>query len=139
MRALTVRQPYADAIVWGGKATENRGRPVSGMHLGTTILIHAGKELHASKVTAADLELPHAPDVRGAIIGTAVLDSCHEADPNGCCAPWGMLGFWHWTLRAARPLSRPVPADGALGLWTPTADVVGKVLAADPTIPGAAL
>ncbi|GAA2770455.1 hypothetical protein GCM10019017_10500 [Streptomyces showdoensis] len=142
MRALTVRQPYADAIVHGTKRCENRSRSVSAMHLGTTILIHAAKAPHNSKVTAADLELAHAPDVRGAIIGTAVLDSCHQADPAGCCAPWGMVSFWHWTLRDIRPLPRPVPTDGLLGLWVPPAAVLHDVQAQfwepTPTVPGAA-
>ncbi|MFI1815138.1 hypothetical protein ACH414_32850 [Streptomyces sp. NPDC020422] len=118
MRALTVRQPYADAIVWGGKTTENRLRPLSAMHLGTTVLIHAAKASHASEVTSADLGLDYAPDVRGAIIGAGVLDSCHQFSAGGCCAPWGMIGFWHWVLRDVRPLPQPVFVNGHLGLWT---------------------
>uniref|UniRef100_UPI003F49AB5A hypothetical protein n=1 Tax=Streptomyces sp. CA-141956 TaxID=3240051 RepID=UPI003F49AB5A len=94
MRALTVRQPYADAIIWGAKRCENRSRPLPAAHLGTTILIHAGKEPHASKVTAAHLGRNHAPDARGAIIGTAVLVSSHQASAD-CCSRWGMNGFWH--------------------------------------------
>ncbi|MEV8626017.1 hypothetical protein [Streptomyces sp. NPDC051079] len=132
MRALTIRQPYADAIVWGGKTTENRQRAVSAFHLGATVLIHAAKAPHASKVSAADLGLKQAPDARGAIIATAVLDSCHQATADGCCAPWGMLGFWHWTLRDVRPLSRPVAAEGRLGLWVPDEAVVRDVLAQFP-------
>uniref|UniRef100_UPI003F493271 hypothetical protein n=1 Tax=Streptomyces sp. CA-141956 TaxID=3240051 RepID=UPI003F493271 len=46
------------------------------------------------------------------------------------------------TLRDARPLSRPVPATGALGLWTPSPDVLDDVQVQfwepTPTIPGAA-
>ncbi|MEV8628573.1 hypothetical protein [Streptomyces sp. NPDC051079] len=118
MRALTVRQPYADAIVWGGKTTENRIRPLSAFHLGTRILIHAAKAPHASNVTAADLGLEHAPDVRGAIIGTGILDSCHQSSADGCCSPWGMMSFWHWTLRDVQPLPQPVAVNGHLGLWT---------------------
>ncbi|MFD7980241.1 hypothetical protein [Streptomyces sp. NPDC059071] len=141
MRALTVRQPYADAIVWGTKTTENRSRPVPGMHLGSRILIHAARLPHASKVTAAGLGLTHAPDVRGAVIGTAILDSCHQA-ADGCCAPWGVADSWHWVLRDARPLPRPVPAVGLLGLWTPDEDVLDDVKVQfwepTPTAPGAA-
>ena len=141
MRALTIRQPYADAIVWGAKRVENRSRPLSDMHLGKMVFIHAALAPHASKVTAADLGLDHAPDVRGAVIGTAVLDSCHQ-NANGCCAPWGMAGFWHWVLRDVRPLPRPVPAVGMLGLWTPTPDVLHDVQVqfweTTPTSPGAA-
>ncbi|MEV0449856.1 hypothetical protein [Streptomyces sp. NPDC050600] len=132
MRALTIRQPYADAIIWGGKRTENRVRALSAFHLGATVLIHAAKATHASEVSASDLGLDTAPGARGAIIGTAVLDACHQASAEGCCAPWGMLGFWHWTLRDVRSLPRPVEAAGRLGLWVPAEEVVRNVLAQSP-------
>ncbi|MEU9703034.1 hypothetical protein [Streptomyces sp. NPDC047981] len=126
MRALTVRQPYADAIVWGTKRTENRSRPIPAAHVGTTILIHAAKEPHASGIVASDFTSAAWPDVRGAILGTAVLDSCHQATDD-CCAPWGMSDHWHWALRNARPLPRAIPATGALGLWTPSGNVLYDV------------
>lgn len=128
MRALTVRQPYADAIVWGTKRTENRSRPIPAAHLGTTILIHAAKAPHTSGFVASDFPNATWPDVRSAIIGTAVLEACHQA-ADDCCVPWGMDGHWHWQLRDCRPLPRPVPATGALGLWTPTDDVLHDVQA----------
>ncbi|MEU8765280.1 hypothetical protein [Streptomyces sp. NPDC048659] len=114
-----MRQPYADAIVWVGKTTENRTRWLSTFHTGTRILIHAAKAPHASNVTAADLGLEYAPDARGAIIGTGILDSCHKSSADGCCSSWGMIGFWHWTLRDVQPLPRPVAVSGHLGLRTP--------------------
>ncbi|MFF6844638.1 hypothetical protein ACFY8X_38610 [Streptomyces tanashiensis] len=126
MRALTIRQPYADAIVWGTKRTENRSRPIPAAHLGTTILIHAAKAPHASGVVASDFTNATWPDTRSAIIGTAVLDSCHQATDD-CCTPWGVVGHWHWQLRDCRPLLRPVPAAGALGLWAPSHDVLYDV------------
>ncbi|MET9436920.1 hypothetical protein [Streptomyces sp. NPDC006551] len=126
MRALTVRQPYADAIVWGAKRTENRTRPIPAAHLGTTILIHAAKDPHASGVVASDFTSTPWPDTRSAILGTAVLDSYHQA-AGDCCTPWGEPDGWHWQLRDVRPLPRPVPASGALGLWTPPVDVLHDV------------
>lgn len=132
MRALTVRQPYADAIVHGEKRTENRSKAIPGKYLGTTILIHAGKEPHASGITAADLGSEDWPDVRGAILATARLDSCHRAE-GACCAPWGHQEtdqtpiVWHWQLDDVRPLETPVPATGALGLWTLKGDALYDV------------
>ncbi|MFI0929609.1 hypothetical protein ACH4TP_37660 [Streptomyces sp. NPDC021012] len=141
MRALTIRQPYADAIVWGTKRTENRSRPIPAAHLGTTILIHAAKDLHASGAVASDFTHETWPDARSAIIGTAVLDSCHKASDD-CCTPWGMDDHWHWTLRDCRPLPRPVPTAGALGLWTPPENVLHDVQVQfwepTPTLPAGA-
>ncbi|MDX3232982.1 hypothetical protein [Streptomyces sp. ME19-01-6] len=130
MRALTVRQPFADAIVHGHprdglKTIENRSTtvPAPAKHLGTTILIHAGKEPHE---LGEDVDWEQRPDVRMGIIGTARLVGVH-IDDGGCCAPWGMRGYFHWQLADARALATPVPATGQLGLWTPKDDVLAAV------------
>jgi len=127
MRALTVRQPWAWAIVHGGKTVENRSRNIAGNYRGP-IAIHAG---------LADAEPPiinrtgpwgYNPDdlIRGAIIGVANLWAVHEPRP-GCCAnrgappfgdPWAMADHWHLCLSNPRPLAAPIPYRGRLGLWT---------------------
>ena len=38
-------------------------------------------------------------------------------------------GRFGWVLDNVRPLANPVPASGALSLWTPTTDVEMPVLA----------
>lgn len=48
-RALTVRQPYAGAIVLGGKTTENRSKPTP--YGGLRVYVHAGKAI--PEVTSA--------------------------------------------------------------------------------------
>ncbi|MFF2305893.1 hypothetical protein ACFVVP_25680 [Streptomyces sp. NPDC058128] len=78
-RALTVRQPYADAIALGTKRCENRSRPIPRAAVGASILIHAAQQSHGSGVTAADLDGHAWPDTRGAVLAHAVLDSCHQA------------------------------------------------------------
>ncbi|GHJ34302.1 ASCH domain-containing protein [Streptomyces hygroscopicus] len=125
MKALTVRQPYADAIIHGTKRVENRTQRPPADVLGRLILIHAGLEPHASGVTAADFTDEQWPDVRGAIIGMAKLTGCH-LETDGCCVPWGMAGHWHWELDKVSAL-RPVPAKGKLGLWNPEQSVLGDV------------
>ncbi|MEU6016889.1 hypothetical protein ABZ826_23425 [Streptomyces sp. NPDC047515] len=126
MKALTIRQPYADAIVHGHhthgyKRTENRSRPIPPKYLGQTILIHAAKAPHP----AAEIWGPR-PDVRSALLATAVLTSCHF-DGAGCCAPWGMPNWFHWQLDDVQPLTTPVPASGQLGFWTPPDNVLAAV------------
>lgn len=126
MRALTVKQPFADAIVHGHprhglKTTENRSTPIPVKHLGTTILIHAGVAPHP----LGEIWGPR-PDNRKAIIGTARLVGCHLDD--GCCTPWGMRDYFHWQLADARPLTTPIlDVPGQLGLWTPDDDALAAV------------
>jgi hypothetical protein len=49
MRAITVRQPWAWAIVHGGKDVENRTRNIAGAYRGP-VAIHAGKTLDEGAV-----------------------------------------------------------------------------------------
>jgi hypothetical protein len=98
-------------ITYGGKRVENRTRRTS-YH--GTLLIHAALHEDRSAIHTGLLALW--PDVLG----------CHEAE-DGCCAPWGRPGMWHWEVGDVRPLDTPVPARGALGLWRPTPTVLEQV------------
>ena len=124
-KALTIQQPFADAIVHGTKRTTNSTQRPPADVLGRTILIHAGEEPHASGITSTDLGGDAWPDARGAIIGIAKLVGYH-LETGGCCAPWDMAGDWHWELDKVSAL-RPVPAKGKLGLWIPETSVLGDV------------
>lgn len=141
MKALTVRQPYADAIAHRAKPVENRSKPLPVKHIGVPVLLHAGKEPHASGITAVDLaQLTGArthswPDTRSAIIAVIRFGGFHLADSNDhwCCRPWGQVPtrvqpeVWHWQITDVTPLDEPVPATGALGFWTPKEDVLAAV------------
>lgn len=131
MRALTVRQPWAWAIVHGGKDVENRSQAWS--YRGP-LAIHAGlaplekhnmasrrhRELHGSE-TPTEL-------VFGAFIGVVDLIDA-DACLSGTCSPWAIPGCVHLQLANSRPLARPIPCRGRLGLWTPPADVVEELQA----------
>ena len=58
----------------------------------------------------------------------------------GCCKPWGESAYvehggrerrriTHLILENPRPLAEPIPCKGALGLWTPPADIVEQLQA----------
>lgn len=64
--------------------------------------------------------------VRGAVIALAELVDSHP--DAGCCRPWGESEYseasgrvrtavHHLVLEDIRPLTKPVPCRGALGLW----------------------
>ncbi|MFF8784733.1 ASCH domain-containing protein [Streptomyces sp. NPDC015125] len=123
MKALTVRQPWADAIAHGGKTVENRTWPAPNKHVGTRILIHAAAMPDRHAVLPDDY-VPAGPtglfpDYRGAILAVATLIGSHF-DTGTCCQPWGMREVYHWQLADIQPLNEPVPAKGRLGFWTPT-------------------
>lgn len=122
MKTLTVRQPWAGAIVHQTKRVENRSWALPAKQHDARILIHAGAQLDKSaKIYGPNL------GVYGAIIGTVTLTGCHWSDDGQCCGPWGFEKAYHWTLADVTPLETPVPCKGALSFWTPPADVLFAV------------
>ena len=135
MRALTVRQPWAWAIVHGGKDVENRTRNLAGSYRGP-VALHAGLTVDFTaggdeRIDAAFRRRPRSVslsdirgcEARGAFIGVVDLVGVHEAvgEYAVCCSsPWGEPHVWHLEVANPRPLATPIPARGALGLWTPT-------------------
>ncbi len=129
MKALTIKQPWADAITHGTKRTENRTwntnyRGPLALHAG------AGFDLVARFVIGKD-QIAAWPGVRSAILAVATVTDCHHDQPGtGCCDPdWAQPRVYHWTLADIRPLAAPVPCPGRLGLWTPDADLLAAVQA----------
>lgn len=73
-------------------------------------------------------------DHRGAIIGVTQLVDVHP-ETGGCCQPWGEQSYVehggrvrkvivHLVLERPVLLDQPIPCRGALGLWTPPADLI---------------
>jgi hypothetical protein len=138
MRAITVRQPWAWAIVHGGKNVENRTRNIAGSYRGP-VAIHAGVGPFEQHNQASEaLKVAHGSEtpsqvVFGAVIGVVDLVDVHRAHPDSgtrCgglddmytwqfCSSWGMAGHFHLVLENPRPLRVPVRARGQLGLWRP--------------------
>jgi hypothetical protein len=129
-KALTVKQPWAWAIIHGDKDVENRSRPTK--HRGQ-LYIHAGlgwaAEGDEALAELGDPEIPLGYDyagalaARGMVIGTVDVIGCHPAEEcaDGIgrhCSEWAMPGHFHWILANARPLACPFPETGRLGLWT---------------------
>lgn len=136
--ALTIQQPWADAIVQTPRAgrtrkgTENRTWPIPAKYLGMRILIHAGKQDDKRAVLVRSSSWL---DQRGVILGTARITRCHQANTKGplCCAPWGFPSehghtVWHWDLEDVWALPMPIgDVRGAQKLWRPTQGLVAAV------------
>lgn len=152
MRILTVRQPWAWAIIHGGKDVENRVRNLAGDYRGE-IAIHAGIRddedaywnenidfaLDDTMTTADSL-------TRGAIIGVVDLVDVHHAEDGGtdviyrdddgmiehaeACSVWADEFSYHLVIANPRPLAQPIPYRGALGLRRLDANVTAAILEA---------
>ena len=117
-RVLTVRQPWAWAIIQGGKDVENRSWPTK--HRGP-LLIHAGsafeRDGYETVKRLATVPPPPANEfVHGAIIGVVELVDCVQDSDSD----WAVAGQWHWCLSRPRKIGA-VPCPGKLGLWRPPA------------------
>ncbi|MEU6990300.1 ASCH domain-containing protein [Streptomyces sp. NPDC046465] len=125
MKALTIKQPWADAIAHSTKRTENRTWTT---RYRGPILIHAGGAYdQTAGRTVSDLAALHSwPDYRGAIIATATLADIHVAD--GCCAPWGEPDVYHWQLAGVHALPEPVLTKGRQQLWNPAPAIIRAAL-----------
>lgn len=150
LRALTVRQPHAWAIIHADppKGVENRSRNIAGSYRGP-VAIHAGlrddedawDRLEAGAGLVPGVRRPDPGDmriVRGAVLGVVDLVDVHHATscPGGVedgqwvrpfCSPWATADHHHLTLTNPRPLPHPVPARGRLGLWRPDADLTAVI------------
>ncbi len=126
MKALTVRQPWAHAIIHSGKTVENRTRPTK--HRGL-LAIHAAKTIDKPALTDPRITTtPALADARlGEVVGTVRVIGCHHAsecakDTGGdpvvdFCSPWAEPDSYHWVLTAPQKHPISTPLVGRLGLF----------------------
>jgi hypothetical protein len=121
--ALSVRQPWATAIIFGGKDIENRTWPT---RYRGRVLIHAGKGMDTDDVEgfrdlieersirtelASGLKLSDL--MRGGIIGEVEIVDCVSKSDS----PW-FVGPWGFVLRNPKRLPF-TPCRGMLGFFLP--------------------
>lgn len=143
MKALSIRQPWAGAVVNGWKPVENRTRMIG--HRGL-LLVHASQALADDFNDAERTILDHAAQevpllglpgqspawALGAVIGVVELRAAHRGCDGSCAPGWAQPGLVHHMVTAVGALTRPVPAPGRLGVWTPDPDVLDQVKEAWP-------
>jgi hypothetical protein len=125
-KAISVRQPWAWAIIHGGKDVENRTRrdPWLGA-IGQRVWIHAAKTVETydyGEVRRLAGATPPEPLPIGALIGSVLIhDVHHERECGGWgCSKWSQPDQWHIVVRDPVPLVESIPCRGALGLFLPT-------------------
>jgi hypothetical protein len=129
MQALSVKQPWAWAIMHAGKDIENRNWPTN---FRGRLAIHASKGVTKAEYwedaafieEISGLRPPDYPmlDQRGFIIGTVEVVSC-VGDHR---SPW-FFGEYGFVLAEPRPLVTPIYCKGQLGFWTVPDDVVRQI------------
>lgn len=131
MKVLSVRQPWAWALIHGGKDVENRNWHTS---FRGRLAIHAGKAFDMSASDWIDFrggwyeepftgmaeafgEIGSTNDIRGAIIGTVDVHDCVR--DALCDSQWKAEGdeAYCWLVRNPKALRDPIPMKGQLGLW----------------------
>ena len=127
MKALSVRQPWAELILSGAKNLELR--TWSTRYRGT-ILIHASKTIENEVILKAGLD----PSIlaRGALVGVAEVRGCRifiREDAENLRMKGAFFGEWipelyAWELGAVRRIT-PIPCVGALGLFEVPAEIMG--------------
>lgn len=127
MKAITVCEPYASAIIFGPKRVENRQNP---WRFRGRLLIHAGKSRKFMKSMTPQQHQDWSRNWRGLAqnkFQPGMIIGCIEI--YGCIAfggpamtddlwrdPWA-CGPYCLLLRAPEPLPKPIPYRGALGLF----------------------
>jgi hypothetical protein len=106
LKAISIRQPWAYAILHLGKNVENKPMRT---HYRGRILIQASLKIENDEA----LELKLNPDElpTGAIVGDVEIVDCVDDSRS----KWAIDGQWHWILRNPRHLKTPIPFKGKLG------------------------
>ena len=116
MKALSIRQPWAWAIMHAGKDTENRTWPT---RFRGRFFVHASKKVDTEAITylrnAMGLNVPDVKDLPGGcVVGTVELVDCVDtSDSDWFGGPWGFV------LRDPKAFPYPVPCKGRLGFFEP--------------------
>jgi hypothetical protein len=114
MKALTIKQPWAWAIIFGGKDIENRTWRT---RYRGPLLIHAGAAYRPEASLPKGVRAPARDKLEfSALIGVVELTDVVEKSRS----PW-FQGKYGFVLAKPRPLKPPVRCSGRLGLWTPSA------------------
>jgi hypothetical protein len=116
-KCISIRQPWAWAILHAGKDIENRSWTTK--HRGP-LLIHAGLKIDPAGYDLLK-ELGYDPPdprslQRGGIVGRVDLAEVTEHSQS----PWAFPDCYHWQLTNPKPTAF-TPVRGQLGLWDPMA------------------
>jgi hypothetical protein len=116
LRAITVRQPWAWAIVMGYKDVENRRNRTERRG---PLLVHAGLQMDPRGLQilwelGLHRKLPDELPLE-ALIGEVRLSDCRY----GYKSDWSRSGQWQWIFTSPKEFRNPLSCVGAPGFFTP--------------------
>ena len=122
MKAITVYQPYAYAIIAGLKQYETRPRRT---HIRDRVAVHAAKGNPKFVTLAADMALPETMKLHyGAVLGTIEIVDCvpveeivHTLSEQEKALGDYSPGRFAWVLKNPIAFHAPVPTKGKQGWW----------------------
>lgn len=133
MRAISIRQPFASAILDGPKRVENRPRKM-GLHEGRWVWVHTSLGFHFSypewthrvfyemRQQWSDAPLKVGAYPRGCILGAMLCGPTRPLAEHVASHPedegWA-FGPYCTRIEAVLKLSTPFSCKGSLGLWSP--------------------
>jgi hypothetical protein len=135
MKALSIRAPWAGAILLQGKDVENRRWSYPTGHRGP-LLIHQARSIDADAVYPPGhpaAGLPVNPILAGgpwlgALVGMATLTAVYDNREGQCQLPWAERGGWCLMLRDPRVFRHPISWRGQLGLFEVPDEAVAEAL-----------
>lgn len=139
MRALTLKQPWLNAILYHGKRVENRSWPwPRTVGLPTWIALHAGstRDVGAGDALCEELivqtmgrgQKPQVyPDLGGHILALARVYACVPENDPGLKGNIWAFGPWCFMIGALLDLDDPIEIKGNRGLWRLPSDVKAKL------------
>jgi hypothetical protein len=129
MKAITLRQPWAWAIINAGKDIENRNWKT---HFRGRVAIHAAVGMMRDEYEKAyrymrninrRIKIPAYEDLeRGAVIGTVeIVDCVQDSDSR-----W-FMGEYGFVLARPKRLHESIPCKGALSFWNVPEDIQTQI------------
>jgi hypothetical protein len=116
--AISIKQPWAWAILNLGKDVENRTWDLPCKFRGATVLLHTGKSLDRAGyrwLVEQGFALPHDVELPvGGIVGALTFKRHIIPGPR---SPWAEPGMHWWPIASAWPLEY-FPCKGSLGFFT---------------------
>jgi hypothetical protein len=138
MKAISLWQPYATALVRGWKLFETRGWPMPEALIGVPIALAATKQIKGEqrkcfnaprfqrvwrKFPLVNVPLEDLP--RGCVLGTVVFEASRKIDYEWTVAveerefqlgDW-QSGRWAWPVSNIAAFQEPVACRGGQGIW----------------------
>lgn len=127
MRALSLWQPMASALIDGGKRWENRNRRT---HVRGLVVIHAAsREEEPGYYSTLDRWWPNwwkHDRPRGVLLGIVEITQCRPIeDVRG--QPWA-YGPWCWGIRPRLKFETPIPFKGGRGFFSVPGSILPDVV-----------